>query len=219
MSNPNFTIAVDQKVKSQSSQKLNSQSVSANSISANSIKTSLFNTNCMNGFNLVQQYAYTPNSFKSTTNFNGWLYTVPSYNPVSAGSADLNFFLLPPYGSVIIGISAANLSPDNVFNATSFSVGYDVYSESPSPTLLLDTVLAASVNSYGGVAAGNSICDMPQESAALGSAGSTLSVGYIAGYNAGYNAGAASGMYLTVVGTTLAQEAIVFKITSLTPSF
>ena len=97
MSNPNFTIVVDQKVRSQSSQKLNSQSVSADSISANSITTSLFNANCMNGYKLVQQYAYTPNSFKSTLNFTGWLYTVPSYNPVSAGTSDPNFFLLPFY--------------------------------------------------------------------------------------------------------------------------
>ena len=209
MSNPNFTIAVDQKVKSQSSQKLNSQSVSANSISANSIMTSLFNTNCMNGFNLVQQYAYTPNSFKSTTNFNGWLYKVPSYNPLTPGYLEPNFFLLPPHGSIIVGISAANIVQYNYFGATSFSVGYDVYSASPSPTLLLDTVLAAFVNSLGGVAAGNSICDMPQSSAALGSAGSTLSSGYTASAN--------MGMYLSVVGTTTYLDSLVFKITSLTP--
>lgn len=210
MSNPNFTIAVDQKVKSQSSQKLNSQSVSANSITAkNSIKTSLFNTNCMNGFHLEQQYAYTPNSFQSTTNFNGWLYTVPSYNPVSTGYADPNFFLLSPKGSIIVGISAANLSPEYEFNATSFSVGYDVYSASPDPIILLNTVLAESVNSYGGVAAGNSICDMPQSSAALGSAGSTISTRYIAESNV------MNGMYLSVVGTTSASDALVFKISSL----
>ena len=205
MSNPNFTIAVDQKVKSQSSQKLNSQSVSANSITANSITASLFNANCMNGYKLVQKYAYTPNSFKSTTTFTGWLYTVPSYNPLIPGSSEPNFFLLP--ASRVIGISAANLSPSNSFNATSFNVGYAVYSASPSPTLLLDTVLAASVNSLGGVAAGNSICDMPQSSVALGSAGIIVAPSF-----AVYDV---SGMYLSVVGTTFATDALVFKITYL----
>ena len=206
MSNPNFTIAVDQKVKSQSSQKLNSQSVSANSISANSITTSLFNTNCMTGFKLAQQYAYTPNSFKSTTNFNGWLYKVPSYNPLTPGTSEPNFFLLPA-NSVVVGISASNLSQANVFNATNFSVGHAVYSTSPSPTLLLGPVLAVNVNTPGGVAAGNSVLDMPQASAALGSAGGTVS--------SGFNVSAASGMNLSVVGTTLALDALVFKISYL----
>jgi hypothetical protein len=50
---------------------------------------------------------------------------------------------------------------------------------------------------------------MPQASAALGSAGSIVS--------AGYNAGANIGMYLSVVGTTFAQDALVFKISSLSP--
>jgi hypothetical protein len=127
---------------------------------------------------------------------------------VSAGNADPNFFLLP-LGSVVVGVSAANLVPDNVFNATSFSAGYDVYSTSPSPTLLLDTVLAASVNNPGGVAAGNSVWDMPQSSAALGSAGRTVaSVGFIvADYTIGIN--------VSVVGTTLALDALVFKISYL----
>jgi hypothetical protein len=50
---------------------------------------------------------------------------------------------------------------------------------------------------------------MPQASAALGSAGSIVSDGY--------NAGANIGMYLSVVGTTFAQDALVFKISSLSP--
>ena len=208
MSNPQFyNISVDQKVNSQSSQKLNSQSVSANSITANSITTSLFNANCMNGYKLVQKYAYTPNSFKSTTNFNGWLYTVPSYNPVYAGNADPNFFLLPA-NSVVVGISASTLLQANVFNATSFSVGYAEYSTSPSPTLLLNTVLAASVNTPGGVAAGNSVLDMPRASAALGSSGSIAAP-------VGFLVGADSGMNLSVAGTTLALDALVLKISYL----
>ena len=207
MSNPNFTIAVDQKVNSQSCKKLNSQSVSANSITANSLTASLFNANCMNGYKLVQKYAYTPNSFKSTTSFNGWLYTVPSYNPVSAGSAEPNFFLLPA-NSVVVGISASNLSQANVFNATNFSVGYAVYSTSPSPFLLLGPVVAINVNYPGGVAAGNSVLDMPRAHTALGTAGSVVAP-------VAFNVSAASGMNLSVVGTTLALDALVFKISYL----
>ena len=210
MSNPNFTIVVDQKVNSQSSQKLNSKSISSDSISANSLITTLFNANCMNGYHLMQSTLYTPNSYKSTTSFSGWLYTYPSYNPVAAGTLDPNFFVLP-VGAVVVGITAANLNRLYIFNATSFSVGFAPYAAPPFPTLLLDTVLAATVNTAGGVAAGNSISDMPRASAALGSAGAAVAP-------AGYTVTLANtGMNLDVIGTTLAYEALVFKLSYFVP--
>jgi hypothetical protein len=85
-----------------------------------------------------------------------------------------------------------------------------MYSTSPSPTLLLATVLAADVNNPGGVAAGNSVLDMPQSSAALGSAGSIAAP---AGFTVGNNA--TTGINLSVVGTTLALDALVFKVSYL----
>ena len=210
MSNPNFTIVVDQKVNSQSSQKLNSKSISSDSISANSLITTLFNANCMNGYNLMQSTMYTPNSYKSTTAFNGWLYTVSSYNPVAAGTLDPNFVVLP-VGAIVVGITASNLSNANLFNATSFSVGFAPYAAVPVPTLLLSTVLPVTLNTACGAAAGNSISDMPYASAALGSAGAVVAP-------LGFEVSLANtGMNLSVIGTTMAYEALVFKLSYFIP--
>jgi hypothetical protein len=209
MSNQSFTVRVDQKINSQRTNKLSSAEITADNIAVKSLTASSLNSNCLNGYNLVQTTLYTPNSFKASTGFEGWLYTIPSYTPSVLGPSDPYFFVFP-IDSMILGITASNASPSDLFNATDITVGYGVYSLTPSTSDLLAAVSAANLNSLGGVAAGTSLAEIPNGALALGTTGSTVNSGYVASTSN-------NGMLLEVTGTTGSTDSLVFKISYLVP--
>ena len=209
MSNASFTVRVDQKINSQRTNKLSSAEITADVLSVKSLTASSLNSNCLNGYNLVQATVYTPTSFKASTGFEGWLYTIPSYTTSVLGPSDPYFFVFP-IDSVILGITASNASPSVLFNATDITVGYGEYSPTPTTVDLLAAVSAANLNSLGGVAAGTSSAEIPNGALALGTTGTTVESGYVVGSSN-------NGVYLAVTGTTGATNSLVFKISYLVP--
>ena len=198
------------------SSKLNTQTISSQSIQTLALTSTLYNNNLSNGYSAVQTTLYSPSTLKNATTFAGFLYTVPNYTPVALGTADPNFFVFPT-GSILLGILASNLVRANTFSATSFSVGTALYAPSP---VVLSSLLAATtaglVNgtglAAGGVAAGNSVVDVPRVNSALGSTGTALAI-------AGSLATPANcGCALVCVGSNGPNDALVVKLTYLVPN-
>lgn len=198
------------------SSKLNTQTVSSQSIQTLALTSTLYNNNLSNGFRAVQQTLYSPLTLQNASGFAGFLYTIPNYTPVALGSADPNFFVFPT-GSVPVGIMAANLVAANPFSATSFSVGTALYAVSPAIlTPLLAATTAALVNgtglAFGGVAAGNSVVDVPRVNTVLGGTGSPLVIA------ASLATPANCGCALVCVGVNGQKDALVVKLTYLVPN-